>query len=206
MHIQYWQNISIWVKVSQVSDVAHGPLVFVIFRFHFNFYATFRLPFIFYAIFPYPFIFYAIFRYPFIFLRNIPFSLQFFVTFRYPFIFYVTFCYPFISYAIFRFPFNFYVTFRYPFIFYAIFRFPFIFYVTFRLPFSHRRREPPCVSVEPSHRLQTERRPARSHGQCHTGPVHQEPRSAHQLLQGQSPEDLGRPATSLYPAAGRDVP
>jgi hypothetical protein len=27
MHIWYWKNISIWAKVSQVSDVAHGPLV-----------------------------------------------------------------------------------------------------------------------------------------------------------------------------------
>jgi hypothetical protein len=28
MHISYWKNISIWAKVSQVSDVAHGTLVF----------------------------------------------------------------------------------------------------------------------------------------------------------------------------------
>jgi hypothetical protein len=27
MHIWYWKNISIWAKVSQVSDVAHEPLV-----------------------------------------------------------------------------------------------------------------------------------------------------------------------------------
>jgi hypothetical protein len=27
MHILYWKYISIWAKVSQVSDVAHGPLV-----------------------------------------------------------------------------------------------------------------------------------------------------------------------------------
>jgi hypothetical protein len=30
MHILYWINISIWVKVSQVSDVAHGPLVLIV--------------------------------------------------------------------------------------------------------------------------------------------------------------------------------
>jgi hypothetical protein len=28
MHIWYWKNISILAKVTQVSDVAHGPLVF----------------------------------------------------------------------------------------------------------------------------------------------------------------------------------
>jgi hypothetical protein len=27
MHIWYWKNISIWAKISQVSDVAHGPLI-----------------------------------------------------------------------------------------------------------------------------------------------------------------------------------
>jgi hypothetical protein len=30
MHILYWKNISIWVKVSQVSNVAHEPLVLVV--------------------------------------------------------------------------------------------------------------------------------------------------------------------------------
>jgi hypothetical protein len=29
MHIWYWKNISIFAKVSQVSDVAHGPLVYL---------------------------------------------------------------------------------------------------------------------------------------------------------------------------------
>jgi hypothetical protein len=31
MHIQYWKkNISILAKATQVSDVAHGPLVFIV--------------------------------------------------------------------------------------------------------------------------------------------------------------------------------
>jgi hypothetical protein len=29
VHIRCWKNISIWAKVTQVSDVAHGPLVAV---------------------------------------------------------------------------------------------------------------------------------------------------------------------------------
>jgi hypothetical protein len=28
MHIQYWKNISILAKVIQVSNLAHGPLVY----------------------------------------------------------------------------------------------------------------------------------------------------------------------------------
>jgi hypothetical protein len=33
MHIGYWKNISVRAKVSQVSELAHGPLVYLLFVF-----------------------------------------------------------------------------------------------------------------------------------------------------------------------------
>ncbi len=46
----------------------------------------------------------------------------------------------------------------------------------------------------------------RPHGKCGTSPIQQRQRTTNQLLQRQSVEDMGCPASSVYTEASRHVP